>query len=305
MATGSRRSSRSSGRRRAGRARSPPPSRIASRPRSSRPTRCRSTGGSRSSRTSPSGGSGSSASGRSITRRRLPSTRRLRTWRSTMRSRPAGSPSSSAAPGSTCARRCPRSSSRRRRLPARASAPRRSTTSSGRTARMPSLPSATGTRPPSSTRTIGAGSSGHSSWPKQARHSGRPRTVSGAPTRGTRPRSSGSRCRPESSNDGSRRAPLRCSNAGWRTKSATLSPEPISQTARAVLGLDEIAELPATEAEAAIVARTRRYAAYQRKWMRRIPGLVTVRADRPAEEVADAILEVARARERLPARRAG
>ena len=80
---------------------------------------------------------------------------------------------------------------------------------------------------------------------------------------------------------------------------------PISQTARAVLGLGEIAELPATEAEAAIVTRTRRYAAYQRKWMRRIPGLVTVRADRPAEEVADAILEVARARERLPARRAG
>jgi tRNA dimethylallyltransferase len=80
---------------------------------------------------------------------------------------------------------------------------------------------------------------------------------------------------------------------------------PISQTARAVLGLEEVAELPRAEAQAAIVTRTRRYAAYQRKWMRRIPGLVTVRADRPAEEVADAILEVARARERLPARRAG
>jgi len=80
---------------------------------------------------------------------------------------------------------------------------------------------------------------------------------------------------------------------------------PISQTARAVLGLDEVAGLPQAEAQAAIVARTRRYAAYQRKWMRRIPGLVTVRADRPANEVADAILEVARARKRLPARRAG
>ena len=63
--------------------------------------------------------------------------------------------------------------------------------------------------------------------------------------------------------------------------------QPISRTARAVLGLGEVAELPRAEAEAAIVARTRRYAAYQRKWMRRIPGLVTVRADRPAEEVAD------------------
>ena len=79
---------------------------------------------------------------------------------------------------------------------------------------------------------------------------------------------------------------------------------PMSRTARAVLGLDEVAALPAEEAEAAIVARTRRYAAYQRKWMRRIPGLVTVRADRPAEEVADEILEVARARQRLSARRA-
>jgi tRNA dimethylallyltransferase len=80
---------------------------------------------------------------------------------------------------------------------------------------------------------------------------------------------------------------------------------PLSRTARAVLGLEEIASLPRTEAEAAIAARTRRYAAYQRKWMRRIPGLVTVRADRPAEEVADEILEVARARQRVPARRAG
>jgi tRNA dimethylallyltransferase len=80
---------------------------------------------------------------------------------------------------------------------------------------------------------------------------------------------------------------------------------PLSHTARATLGLDEIASLPPDEAEAAIVARTRRYAAYQRKWMRRIPGLVTVRADRPAEEVADEVLEMARARQRVSARRAG
>jgi tRNA A37 N6-isopentenylltransferase MiaA len=80
---------------------------------------------------------------------------------------------------------------------------------------------------------------------------------------------------------------------------------PISQTASAVLGLREIAELPRAEAAKGVALRTRRYAAYQRKWMRRIPGLVTVRADRPAGEVAHEILEVARARERLPARRAG
>jgi tRNA dimethylallyltransferase len=76
---------------------------------------------------------------------------------------------------------------------------------------------------------------------------------------------------------------------------------PISETARRTLGLEEAATLPREEALEALIVRTRRYAAYQRKWMRRIPGLVTVRADRPAGEVADEILEVARAREHLPA----
>lgn len=80
---------------------------------------------------------------------------------------------------------------------------------------------------------------------------------------------------------------------------------PISSTVRQVLGLREVAELPRDEAIAAIVQRTRRYAAYQRKWMRRLPGLVSVRADRPAAEVADEILEVGRARQHLPRRRAG
>jgi tRNA dimethylallyltransferase len=76
---------------------------------------------------------------------------------------------------------------------------------------------------------------------------------------------------------------------------------PISETARKTLGLEEAAMLPPEEARSAIAARTRRYAAYQRKWMRRIPGLVSVAADRPAGEVADEILEVARARQLLPA----
>jgi tRNA dimethylallyltransferase len=75
----------------------------------------------------------------------------------------------------------------------------------------------------------------------------------------------------------------------------------ISQTARHALGLDEIARLPREEAIAAIVLRTRRYAAYQRKWMRKMPDLIRVEAARPVDEVADEILEVARARERLPA----
>jgi tRNA dimethylallyltransferase len=79
----------------------------------------------------------------------------------------------------------------------------------------------------------------------------------------------------------------------------------ISSTAVHALGLREVAELPPDEAFTAIVTRTRRYAAYQRKWMRRIPGLVSVNADRPPSEVADEIVEVARTRERLPAGRAG
>jgi tRNA dimethylallyltransferase len=70
----------------------------------------------------------------------------------------------------------------------------------------------------------------------------------------------------------------------------------VSRTAEQALGLREIAELEQEAAFEAIIARTRRYAAYQRKWMRRIPGLVTVDATRTPDEVADAILEVARAR---------
>jgi tRNA dimethylallyltransferase len=70
----------------------------------------------------------------------------------------------------------------------------------------------------------------------------------------------------------------------------------VSRTAEKALGLRELAELPPGEALERMVARTRRYAAYQRKWMRRIPGIVMIDADRPANEVADAILEVARAR---------
>jgi tRNA dimethylallyltransferase len=77
----------------------------------------------------------------------------------------------------------------------------------------------------------------------------------------------------------------------------------VSATARKAMGLDEIATLPREEAIEALTVRTRAYAAYQRKWMRRIPGLVTVAADRPPGEVADEILDVASARQRLPAGR--
>jgi tRNA dimethylallyltransferase len=80
---------------------------------------------------------------------------------------------------------------------------------------------------------------------------------------------------------------------------------PISSTAVQALGLREVSDLPHEQALEALVVRTRRYAAYQRKWMRRIPGLVSVNADRPVDEIAHEIVEMASARQRLPARRAG
>jgi len=66
---------------------------------------------------------------------------------------------------------------------------------------------------------------------------------------------------------------------------------PISATARTIFGLDSVAELPREEAIEALVIRTRRYAAYQRKWMRRIPELVPVDASRPPGEVAQEIVD--------------
>jgi len=73
----------------------------------------------------------------------------------------------------------------------------------------------------------------------------------------------------------------------------------LSATARKIIGLDEVATLPRDEAVEALAARTRRYAAYQRKWLRRLEGLVMVAADRPPEETAAEIVALARTRERL------
>jgi tRNA dimethylallyltransferase len=73
-----------------------------------------------------------------------------------------------------------------------------------------------------------------------------------------------------------------------------------SATARKIIGLHEVATLPREEAIEALAARTRRYAAYQRKWLRRLEGLVMVAADRPPKETAAEIVALARTRERLP-----
>jgi len=67
---------------------------------------------------------------------------------------------------------------------------------------------------------------------------------------------------------------------------------PVSRTAEKTLGLTEIAEL-GPDALEPIVARTRRYAAYQRKRMRRIPDLVLLDGTRAPGELADDIVELA------------
>ena len=70
--------------------------------------------------------------------------------------------------------------------------------------------------------------------------------------------------------------------------------EDISQTASQIIGLREVTELPRAEAIEAVALATRQYAAYQRKWMRRIPSIHTVSADRPAEATAAEILAALR-----------
>lgn len=69
----------------------------------------------------------------------------------------------------------------------------------------------------------------------------------------------------------------------------------VSHTAAKALGMEELASLPEDEARERIVVRTRRYAAYQRKWMRRIPGLLRVDGTHGAHEVAETILAAASA----------
>ena len=73
-----------------------------------------------------------------------------------------------------------------------------------------------------------------------------------------------------------------------------------SATAGKIIGLEEVDTLPREEALEALIVRTRRYAAYQRKWLRRLEGLVMVAADRSPEETAAEIVALARTRERLP-----
>jgi tRNA dimethylallyltransferase len=80
-----------------------------------------------------------------------------------------------------------------------------------------------------------------------------------------------------------------------------LAAGPISATARYAHGLEEIASLPRAEARELMVRRGRRYAAYQRKWMRRVPGLIAVSGERPPADIAEEVIDAARARGMLAA----
>ena len=48
-----------------------------------------------------------------------------------------------------------------------------------------------------------------------------------------------------------------------------------------------------------VTQSTKRLARYQRKWLRRLTGVVTLDGDRPAEEIADEIVALERPGERL------
>jgi tRNA dimethylallyltransferase len=70
---------------------------------------------------------------------------------------------------------------------------------------------------------------------------------------------------------------------------------PLSRSAKKVMGLVDFAELPPDEAREALVANNRRLARYQRKWVRRIPGLIALDGDRSPNVIATEIVATARA----------
>ena len=76
----------------------------------------------------------------------------------------------------------------------------------------------------------------------------------------------------------------------------------LSDTARKILGLEEFATLPLDEAIDAVTLATRRLARYQRKWLRRLPNVVTLDGTEAAGELADAVIALGRTGQRLSGR---
>jgi tRNA A37 N6-isopentenylltransferase MiaA len=102
--------------------------------------------------------------------------------------------------------------------------------------------------------------------------------------------------------DGIRRRVAAQLEAGVVEEARRAWSQPRSETARNILGLEEFATLPPDDAAAAVVAATQQLARYQRKWLRRLPGAVTLAGDRAPEVIADDIVALAGAGEHLPRR---
>ena len=99
-----------------------------------------------------------------------------------------------------------------------------------------------------------------------------------------------------------RRRTLEMVERGVAGEAARAWSQPLSVTARKILGLEAFATTTPEEAIPAVVSATLKLARYQRKWSRRLPGVVTLDANRHPEELADEIVALAGARERLPRR---
>jgi tRNA dimethylallyltransferase len=75
-----------------------------------------------------------------------------------------------------------------------------------------------------------------------------------------------------------------------------------SEAARKVMGLEQFATLPVDDAVEEFVRANLRLARYQRKWLRRLPSVATLAAERDPEEIAADIAALAGAGKRLPRR---
>ncbi len=75
--------------------------------------------------------------------------------------------------------------------------------------------------------------------------------------------------------------------------------QPLSETARKVLGLEQFATLPVDEAVATVAQATKRLARYQRKWVRNLRDAVRLDGNRPAEEIANDVIALGRPGQRL------
>jgi tRNA dimethylallyltransferase len=87
--------------------------------------------------------------------------------------------------------------------------------------------------------------------------------------------------------------------AGAADEAARAWALPLSTTARKVLGLEEFATLPVDEAVERVTLATKRLARYQRKWLRRISGAVTLDANRTPEEIAADVIALERSGQHL------